>query len=995
MAERNRGILDRLLRRRADPADVQRLNDVVNRSLDWDGKDLASLSKIQAQTSGYQKKQGAATPVDYSLLRTIANKSEVVNAILRRAVDDTLSNGYHFKLADGKEEGEAAQLEKARAFFKRPNPDDMGDEWLETMLFDLILFGDAYLELDGTEDRSGGDNGEEWNFGGELRAIWPIEADTVKIVPGPQLPAPPKMAYVQTINKKVRKFSRDKVLHIAKFKQGRGYGSSPLIPLLEVITGQLNLSNYLNALYTGTLPKTILNVGDISNAEMKAMLGLIEQQLSGGQSPFGLIAINGGSGFNMHRLIDSTREGAQLDLLYYYREEICAVFGIPPMKLGWVQTGKLANPEQQLDAWYDVVEGYHQRVSSVINNNILPLLGIDDWVFEFISIRPKQDQVRAETFNSNANAISTLRQESTISINEARSVLGLERLDTDEADNPFFISPKLQINQPGALDDSDVPDEDASEDDDESSSNLPAELNLLDLFPSIAPPAGTGESAGESPWFIEEFEVDISEEDFLTIASKRVEKQTEFEDLEEERAVSMIELFTNEHQQFSDRLLEQYGSRFRDGEVMVGKDISASDLDWSIRLLDSEIENLLDQQLAVMGVETLAGYESTLGLVSASTAVSIALDSTDTALLSYWQRRWQLPALRNTLNGFRERVIGVFQTMTTTGRNWGWAASEMKRRIDPNGDRYPKGFYTRIARTETRRVVETAHISGVRKAGIRFMQRLVEVDSQTDKDLCLPFGDAIYDISEASGILPAHPNCRCTLIPYVPPAGETPTVSEPIVPEVPMPTKKKTRTKKTPTRQQLTPPQGVRDACRTGLKLHEDGLSGSGLEGATVREAKAIVRGTPITIAKARKMIRWWGRNARFLDEPKDSPAWVAALLWGGRPGLSWSRKLRRTFEAEDDRSYAEQGSLSSGDWVGWSTDKGPYVGKVESVASQGEYPVVTSTGGTETISAETDNQVARVRVYIDNENGTYSRSDRIVPVRVAMLRSRSEPEVV
>ena len=142
-------------------------------------------------------------------------------------------------------------------------------------------------------------------------------------------------------------------------------------------------------------------------------------------------------------------------------------------------------------------------------------------------------------------------------------------------------------------------------------------------------------------------------------------------------------------------------------------------------------------------------------------------------------------------------------------------------------------------------------------------------------------------------------------------------------------------------------------------------------------------------------MIRWWGRNARFLDEPKDSPAWVAALLWGGRPGLSWSRKLRRTFEAEDDRSYAEQGSLSSGDWVGWSTDKGPYVGKVESVASQGEYPVVTSTGGTNTISAEPDNQVARVRVYIDNENGTYSRSDRIVPVRVAMLRSRSEPEVV
>ena len=52
-----------------------------------------------------------------------------------------------------------------------------------------------------------------------------------------------------------------------------------MIPLLNVIAGHLNLSNYLNELYTGTLPKTILNVGDISNGEMKAYASLLEQQL--------------------------------------------------------------------------------------------------------------------------------------------------------------------------------------------------------------------------------------------------------------------------------------------------------------------------------------------------------------------------------------------------------------------------------------------------------------------------------------------------------------------------------------------------------------------------------------------------------------------------------------------------------------------------------------------------------------------------------------------
>jgi len=730
-----------------------------------------------ATSSKVQSKSGAYTPVSYDLLRSIANKSEVVNAILRRAVDDTLSNGYEFVLPEGKETGDESQLSKARSFFKTPNPDDVGNEWLETLLWDLILFGDAYLELDGSEDKAS-DDGKKWNYGGDLVAIWPVEAETIKIIPHAQIPKPPKMAYTQTINREQRQFSADKILHIAKFKQGRGYGSSPLIPLLEVITGQLNLSNYLNALYTGTLPKTILNVGDISNNEMKAMLGLIEQQLAGGKSPFGLIAINGGSGFTMHRLIDSTREGAQLDLLYYYREEICAVFGIPPMKLGWVQTGKLANPEQQLDAWYDVVESYHHRVSSLINNRILPLLEITDWEFKFISIRPKQDAQRAETFNANANAISTLRQESTISINEARNILGLEAIPMPEAEDPFWISPSLQINQPGAFDEN-------SPEANESDEN--PELSLLDLFPPIPIPDDEGKGAGNSPWFDEFPEVSISDEDREYLLTKRIADREEFDDIEAEGTTILMNEFELNQALFAERLLAGYNSRFRDSEIMVGKDIGPGDLNWSVSFLDEKLSELLDMNMASTGIATQAGYGATLGALNAGVGITIGFTAADAAVLSFWNRRWVLPALRNTLNGYRERVIGVFERMTTNGQNWKWASGEMRRLIDPSGDKYPKGFYERIARTETRRVVETAHISGLRQAGFQFMQRLVEVDTQTDKDLCAPYEDAVYRIDEASGVVPAHPNCRCTMIPHSG-AGSDP-VKDPVKPDLAMPEK--------------------------------------------------------------------------------------------------------------------------------------------------------------------------------------------------------------
>ena len=774
---RRRSWLSRLTRSRPKDSDVERLNTMLNdavggrESVDFttDGKMLASLSKIGSATTPVgtaAKSGGANTQVSYSLLRDVSLKSEVVNAILRRTVDDTIANGYEFVLADGVSEGSEEQRTMVRDFFKNPNPDDVGDEWLEALVYDLALFGDAYLELDGSDDRAK-NGGEDWNYGGELVAVWPIPADTMTLMPSNQTPAPPAMAYIQKINSATRRFSSEKVLHITKFRHGRGYGTSPLIPLLNTIAGQMNLSNYLNELYTGTLPKTILNVGDISNSEMKAMLGLIEQQLSGGKSPFGLIAINGGGGFNMHRIIDSTREGMQLDMLYYYREEICAVFGIPPMKLGWVQTGKLANPEQQLDAWYDVVESYQNRVSAMLNNRVLPLLGITDWQFKFITIRPKRDKERAETLNQQAGAIATLRQEGAISINEARELLGYSKLDQPEADDALFVSPKLSINM-GA--------DAAAAQSEESERSVPT---LFDLFPAPPMPDGEGEGAGEFP--SESMDEMLADSDAQSMmVDRRLKATDEFSDLIDDGTAVTDSVFTANQSDFADSLLSAYDSRFADGDEAIPNPdvelsfpiisrkqaISLDDVEWAIRTLDDEAAVLLGQQATGIATTNLTAYEGSLALTVTGTGIAAALGSADTMALSYWNRRWVLPALRRTVGSYRGSVIGVFQNMIQRGESWAWAKREMKSVIDPSGDKYPTYYYERIARTETRRVVEGGHLSGLRQAGFVYVQRLVEEDTQTDKELCSPFSNEIYRLSESGGVLPAHPNCRCTFVAY-------------------------------------------------------------------------------------------------------------------------------------------------------------------------------------------------------------------------------------
>ncbi len=98
----------------------------------------------------------------------------------------------------------------------------------------------------------------------------------------------------------------------------------------------------------------------------------------------------------------------------------------------------------------------------------------------------------------------------------------------------------------------------------------------------------------------------------------------------------------------------------------------------------------------------------------------------------------------------------------------------------------------------------------------------------------------------------------------------------------------------------FTPPAGVRAALRRGLDLHDQGMSGDGLQPDTVAWARRLADGGAATPEKARKMARFFGRNGRFATAPKDSPAWVSWLLWGGSPGRSWSAKLVRQMDARD-----------------------------------------------------------------------------------------------
>jgi ATP-dependent protease ClpP protease subunit len=109
-----------------------------------------------------------------------------------------------------------------------------------------------------------------------------------------------------------------------------------------------------------------------------------------------------------------------------------------------------------------------------------------------------------------------------------------------------------------------------------------------------------------------------------------------------------------------------------------------------------------------------------------------------------------------------------------------------------------------------------------------------------------------------------------------------------------------------------TAPETVRSNLRRGLEQYAEGLAGDGLEKQTVLDAEALVAGEAPTEDKIRTANAWWGRNERFLEAEANTPADVAANLWGGAAGRDWFQALYAQLEIEEGETTDNKLSTGS-----------------------------------------------------------------------------------
>lgn len=103
-----------------------------------------------------------------------------------------------------------------------------------------------------------------------------------------------------------------------------------------------------------------------------------------------------------------------------------------------------------------------------------------------------------------------------------------------------------------------------------------------------------------------------------------------------------------------------------------------------------------------------------------------------------------------------------------------------------------------------------------------------------------------------------------------------------------------------------TAPPTVKNNLQKGIQQYEDGLGGDGLEEATVIDARNLVKGEEPSPQKIKKAVAWWARNERFLEAEPNTPADVAANLWGGAAGRDWFTALAVQLDQEQELTETE-----------------------------------------------------------------------------------------
>lgn len=378
---------------------------------DWDTTD---------QTQGRNQK------VSYKTLEMVYKKESWVRAAIDAIQRTSTSNGFRLVTKDENDQNELTDKEIKRIMdlLRVPNPDDSFTDIVSEIAVDLHLYGDAYMEI--VKDSKG-----------IPIALYNLYAPSIKILVNRHGTV---LGYIQNVdNTKVRAsggqpivFDANEIVHFKLPNPGNEvYGLSPLESLFLPIETDLHAQNYnLQFFKNDATPRLHIDLGNCTLPQLKRTKEFLKREYKG--QPHKTLITEGGV-----TVTPIGTKPADMDFLNqrkFSRDEILAVFGVPPMKVGITEDVNRASAlEADKSFKSDKIIPLQRMIAKKINLCIVSLFNEPRVKFEFVELdlRDAKEQAAIDALDIKSGILT---------VDEVRKKRGLPPLpEKDKVENPEEI----------------------------------------------------------------------------------------------------------------------------------------------------------------------------------------------------------------------------------------------------------------------------------------------------------------------------------------------------------------------------------------------------------------------------------------------------------------------------------------------------------------------------------------------------------------------------
>ncbi|MBI4395451.1 MAG: phage portal protein [Elusimicrobia bacterium] len=348
-----------------------------------------SSRQVIAHLTGLSTSEGVLPGVDFEVYNQMYEQTSWVRAVVGVICKAVTARGY--SLAPLKPQADPRNAEALSEFFSNCNPNDTFLEILDDITRDDYVFGNAFLEVVRGAD-------------GKPRELWNLDATTMRVKADEHGAI---LGYLQSPRYAVGKadrveFAPNEVLHFKLGTKGATlYGLSPLASLILPVTVDRFAQVYNRAFFVnGAKIRGAFIMKDATPEQVERNREYLVERAKNPDMAHSDLVLEGQIEFKQ---IGTTQKDMEfLELREFTRNEILAVYGVPPSKVSIIETGNIGGGtgEHQTQTFYEeTIQPFQTLVAEKITKHIIRQgFGITDWAFQF-NKRPIDEKEQAEIFN--------------------------------------------------------------------------------------------------------------------------------------------------------------------------------------------------------------------------------------------------------------------------------------------------------------------------------------------------------------------------------------------------------------------------------------------------------------------------------------------------------------------------------------------------------------------------------------------------------------------